>query len=93
MCDLSQLVPTPLANLKNFNLLEDAGLNIHVVAGIVSGPVLDDDTSDRMCIFAGSDLNTQQLYGTITFTVAGSGSATGPIHARVTMRTVYVEPP
>lgn len=61
VCDLSRLGRTPLVNLKNSNLLEEAGLTIHVAAGIVSGPVTDDDTRDRMCLFAETDLNT--LYG------------------------------
>lgn len=61
VCDLSRLGRTPLANLKNSNLLEEAGLTIHVAAGIVSGPVVDDDTRDRTCLFAETDLNS--LYG------------------------------
>lgn len=61
MCDLSRLGRTPLVNLKNSNLLEEAGLTIHVAAGIVSGPVTDDDIRDKMLLFAETDLNT--LYG------------------------------
>ncbi|MFX4273306.1 recombinase family protein [Pseudarthrobacter sp. J1738] len=61
VCDLSRLGRTPLANLKNSNLLEEAGLTIHVAAGIVSGPVTDDDIRDKMLLFAETDLNT--LYG------------------------------
>ncbi|SMX77996.1 Resolvase, N terminal domain [Brevibacterium aurantiacum] len=61
ICDLSRLGRTSLVNLKNSNLLEEAGLTIHVAAGIVSGPVTDDDIRDKMLLFAETDLNT--LYG------------------------------
>lgn len=61
ICDLSRLGRTPLVNLKNSSLLEEAGLTIHVAAGIVSGPVTDDDIRDKMLLFAETDLNT--LYG------------------------------
>lgn len=61
VCDLSRLGRTPLVNLKNSAALEEAGLTIHVAAGIVSGPVTDDDIRDKMLLFAETDLRT--LYG------------------------------
>lgn len=44
VCDLSRLDRIPLVNSKNSNLLDEAGLTIHVAAGTVSGPVFDSDS-------------------------------------------------
>lgn len=53
--DLSRLGRTPLANMDNFDALEEAGLTIHVAGGIVSGPIVDACTRDMIYEFATVD--------------------------------------
>lgn len=55
VAELSRLGRTPLANMDNFDALEEAGLTIHVADGIISGPIVDACTRDMIYEFATVD--------------------------------------
>lgn len=55
VADLSRLGRTPLANMDNFDVLEEAGLTIHVAGGIVSGAIVDACTRDMIYEFTTAD--------------------------------------
>lgn len=59
--DLSRLGRKPLASMQNFDALDEAGLTIHVAAGTLSGPMVDECTRDMAYLFAAED--TQRLGG------------------------------
>lgn len=57
--DLARLGRKPLASMQNFEALDEAGLTIHVAAGTLSGPMVDQCTRDMAYLFAAED--TQRL--------------------------------
>lgn len=54
--DLARLGRKPLASMQNFEALDQAGLTIHVAAGTLSGPMVDECTRDMAYLFAGEDV-------------------------------------
>lgn len=55
VADLFRLGSTPTGGMRNFDTLQAAGLTIHVAAGTLSGPVLDDCVRHMMFQFDAAD--------------------------------------